>query len=38
MIEVYSVVLGIDKLESQEEARAYASFGFLSQSSFRWEQ
>ena len=37
MIEIQSVVLETDELESQKQAYAYASFEFLGLSSFRWE-
>ena len=38
MEELQLVVLGTDELESQEEPHAKASFGILSQPSFRAEQ
>ena len=38
MEEVQVVVLERDEFEPQEKPHAYASFGLLIQSSFRWEQ
>ena len=36
MEQLQSKILAKDELESQEKPHAYASFGTLSQSDFRW--
>ena len=38
MEELQLVVLETDESEPEEESHAYASFGYLSQSSVRWEK